>query len=104
MRRRLIAAADAYDNARVALMATPAFEKAGVRWKWKQVEDLIDRQSEWEHVLAADEARFGISQERPKLVPKAPVADPIGPFGIRRSVLAGYIREAIEELRNEPTH
>lgn len=104
LERRLHAANAAYDDARVALMATAAFEKAGVRWKWKQVEDLIGRQSEWEHVLAADEARFGISQARPKLEPKAPVADPIGPFGIRRSMLAGYIREAIEEVRNTPTH
>lgn len=67
LKRRLLVAQIAYDDARVALMATAAFEKAGVKWKWKQIENLIDRRSEWERVLAADEARFGMSQDRPKV-------------------------------------
>lgn len=65
LKRRHMVAQIAYDDARVALMATAAFEKAGVRWKWKQMQDLIARRAEWEHVLAADEARFGMSEDRP---------------------------------------
>ncbi|MFZ1425522.1 MAG: hypothetical protein WAS21_01995 [Geminicoccaceae bacterium] len=71
LKRRLIVAQIAYDDARVALMATAAFEKAGVRWKWKQMEDLIERFSEWELELAADEARFGMGEDRPEIKPPA---------------------------------
>ena len=46
LKRRLLVAEDAYDAARVALMITTAFDKEGVRWKWKQMEDLFDRRHE----------------------------------------------------------
>jgi hypothetical protein len=86
LKRRLIVAQIAYDDARVALMATTAFEKAGVRWKWKQMQDLIDRQSEWEHELAADEGRFGMSQDRPKIEPP-PATDKARPAPTTAAVL-----------------
>ncbi len=66
-KRRLIVGQIAYDDTRVALMATAAFENGYVRWKWKQMQDLIARRPEGERGLAADEARFGMSQDRPKV-------------------------------------
>ncbi|MFZ1427570.1 MAG: hypothetical protein WAS21_12430 [Geminicoccaceae bacterium] len=58
-----------YRKVRLAPMTTAAFEKAGVCWKWKLMEDLIERRSEREYTLAADEACFGMSQDRPKIEP-----------------------------------
>ncbi len=49
-------------------------------------EDLIDSRSEWEHELAADEARFGMSQDRPEI--ELPAAtDKAGPAPTTAAVL-----------------
>jgi hypothetical protein len=101
LKRRLIVAQNAYDDARVALMATAVFEKAGVRWKWKQMQDLITRRSEWEHELATDEARLGMSQDRPEVELPAPRADPLGAEG---SALVERIADVIVARWLRPTY
>ena len=98
LKRRLLVAEDVYDAARIALMATTAFDKEGVRWKWKQMEDLFDRRSEWEYALAVDEARLGMSEDRPK-IELPPASDATGPAPFTASVL-DRLGHMLSEIRD----